>query len=460
MRGDGVSGQGGAGGQGSPGLPGPATVTVVDPFGVPNANAAVVFYDAEGQSPAIVMTDAYGRATHEIVPNARITVAFKRSSVLSDGRTRVSRQLATFIDAQPDDDLQVLDTTVSEVTPDRTVANVYIDFTPPPVPTCPDTVTCSYTYVNVICGDRSYFSSDEASPLKASVGARCLDPGIKATIVVASDTLIAGVVSTYYKIMNGMTIADGAHYAVDVWSAARTYEVSFSGVPDDLSAVGVHDSFYRAGIELWGGLAGTKDSSATSVQVAMPPSDIDSVVQRIFVAHATESRRCEPTSKRFTYEPLSGPAPFDLSQLLPPMHDFNLVFAADGGVQELSWERVPSLVNTDGTLIMLAYDVSPERKEEEDLHGYWAIVAPSTRSHVSPPPLPNELADLVDPGPYQLYDVSAYQSTDIDGYTGFRHAFGRKFGQLIGNPDLPALEGPNSVVLRAGIACPRSSLPG
>jgi hypothetical protein len=268
-----VGGAGGGGGEGPAELPGPITVTVVDPMGVPTQGAVVVLYDAAGASPAVLTTDANGKASHDIVPGGIIDVLIKHLATNPNATQSAAFQRATIFEAHPGDDLQVRDTIAWSQSHDG--GTVYFDM---------PAGTGGPFFAQVHCPTDPFFHFGgngyaDKGPLACGVFGSCLDANGKFDVVVSGTS--NGVVGS--KLLRGLTYANLARYSVDAWLPDVSYPVSVGEAPANAIRAQVLGSFVSGGISFgdvpFGGVV-----SNTTVSFGLPggePIDAATITARL-----------------------------------------------------------------------------------------------------------------------------------------------------------------------------------
>ncbi len=394
----GAAGAGDAGGAGgAPAETGPASVTLWQRYAdEPFADGSVVFYDPSGSVTAVVEIDANGSATHDVTAGSFVTVAHAVPG-------QAQRELVTFFDVQPGDDLLTRDTlTPDDATP---VGTMSISF---------DLVANGWWYaVSTICPLRSSSGAGTAGPFTIDVYPDCIDDSGNVTLL--------GWVNPNGGPMLAIAVAevpfvDQGTFNLSTWAAPTTdFSLSITPPVDTVGGTLRLDAMHEAQT-YWPQIGYFFDSLPTTWGFPRPSSGIDSILGaadfKLAPSGGWESHR-----GRQTRYPTSGDHDIDLSALLPVLEGP----AASGdaqGLPAISWESAP-LTDADGGLLTV--------RASDDLT-WTLVVPPSVPSPVTPPALPAELAAFQRPAatPFKVLGMSFTKSTSLGSYAAFRHAIGRR----------------------------------
>lgn len=437
----GTSVMAGAGGEGGAPPPAGARVTVLDWRGVPTADAAVVFYDARGESPSIVRTGADGVASHVVEAGAPINVAIhlEPADPYGLGYNYDFYQFVTVFDVQPGDDLLV-----------RNELNLSPSFPRPPS-SGGGTVSVSFPelpssyYVADSCGS----GYADHSPMQVSFSPDCVDAAGNVSFTMSA--LSAEDQPVGYKRFEGLALPTSGGVSFDAWDPVGSYEVPFSNPPPNVRLTQVRTTHYRDGVALGSGnhyrLAPVPSVLVTHPR-ALTYDAADLLVELRYLPDA--SGTWEPSSSRLTREPADRARLVDLSQLRPPLYD--PVLSSDvGGLFRASWQADSSLGRADGAVVKLDgsryADLPTGGANVEEF--YYTLVGPGDSTELVPPPLPPELVPpRLAPSELIVRWLSVIDSTELESYSEFRHEFGRSFGYY---GDLPPPTTPDSVTFRATI---------
>jgi hypothetical protein len=436
---------GGAGGDdGGGGAPAsrPLRVTVLDPYDVPTPNAAVVFYDPNGQAPVIERTGPDGVATHEVDAGSVINVVLEKRMEEFSPDIVETRQVTTIFAVEPGDDLLVRNHLLKDISEGGTGLRFQVQFPP---------LTGAGYYTALLgCPDNGYgtfggpFSNQ--SPMSVDVPRNCLDAHGKLTLVMqaygADDERIA------YSVLADLQPLEGSSFSIDSWTSPVNYDVPVRAAPPTTGSLVADATFYASGRPSWWGRASSIESGTLTVK--RPAFPFDAVDVSVGLSYPKQGE-WTPLSSRISRESPSGSRPVDVSELLPPLRP--PVFTADGsGLFRVRWEAEDALRQTDGAIALMDLTVITDIAPGAVIlhHEYFRLVGPAGSAELAPPPLPAELATATIDAP-PVGQLLVLKSTELGSYAALRHAYGRSIGRQLYDDYTPPPSGPGSVTLMAWV---------
>ena len=405
---------GGAGAGGAPGtepVAGPASVSVLELDGAPLAGESVVFYDSHGENPVIVLTDANGKATHDVVSKSFITVALARPL----DATFAYRYLTTFFDTEPGDDLVVRDE--RSFVPEEGTGTFSVSF---------PAVAQAVSYAVILAcreGGRSYFT--QSTMLSVSMFPSCLDASGHLTLVGVAYDNLAKVLA--FSTSTGLSYVENGNVAMPSWQAANTYDLTLVNPPNTVQQVVVDASFRLGALGHYDELGSQQELVPSLLHLSAPPAAVDWALQTIEAVFKPATAG-SAQSMRKSREPASGAHNVDLATLLPRLTSATVTTDANG-LPHASFQADSLLDGAQGAFV----GNKVTKPSADGVAGHWdeltwmLIAPPPFDAELSPPALPPELAAYagsVD-SPFTIQVVNVTKSTTLGSFAGLRHEAGR-----------------------------------
>lgn len=344
-----------AGNHAMPDAAGPIEVTVLpDYWQDPIANLPVVFNAVDGSVIAVEMTDASGHASHAVTEPVSVTV-IKPSG---------NQGTVTLMDVPPGAALRF----GSLWTKRPVVATMRATWPPGP-----SGVPHTYVDVETRCGGFGGYYEQASGTIE--LDARCTG-----TIDATATQYFEGDVRAYLSV-SGQAIANNGTIAfTGTWTPAPLFQANFTGLPNNTSLSGVLTETY--GQERYfddSDSTRTYSTNGTATLVYRLPPAPGSELHEEVTAYLSSGVGNEVFGRRLAY---GDPVGFDLGPALVP----NIVTTSyDAATNTVHWTTEPGAPPQ----VVRAELFYPGA---DGSYPTWIIVAPGTATSVTPPQLPDSLA--------------------------------------------------------------------